>query len=226
MVFTLLEQPKTSSPLQSLATDAMEEQWGPIAASTLILIKEMEGGVHWCEGAKVAWLETKGLVDLCSRNNLEILEDSSSTFIATPSKRERFLCFQITSHKIAQKSKKSSFWHTISSSANGGEKRKLMRSWMEARPSESVLTPHWLWNQSDLAMGQRANMWRGDSSNKLQRGHPTSTLANWLMTSLVGRTFVAILHKCIFSFSCSLDFHTWPWERSIIKGGEEILPNQ
>ena len=27
MVFTLLEQPKTSSLFQSLATDAMEEQW-------------------------------------------------------------------------------------------------------------------------------------------------------------------------------------------------------
>lgn len=93
MVFTLLEQAKTSSPLQSLATDAMEEQRGPIAASTLILIEEMEGGVHCYEGAKVAWLETKGLADLCSKNNLEILEDSSSSFTAIPSKREIFLYF-------------------------------------------------------------------------------------------------------------------------------------
>ena len=132
MVFILLEQAKINSHLQSLATDAMEEQWGPTSASILILIEEMGGGVHWCEGAKMAWLEKKGLVDLCSRNNLEILEDSSSTFIATPSKRERFLYFQITSHKIAQKSKKSSLWHLVSSLAKGGEKRKLMRSWMEA----------------------------------------------------------------------------------------------
>ena len=174
----------------------------------------------------MAWLETKGLANLCSRNNLEILKDSSSTFIATPSKRERFLCFQITSHKIAPKSKKSFLWHLVSSSAKGGEKKKLMRSWMEARPSESVFTPRWLRNQRDLEIGQSANKWKDDSSDKLQRGHPTSKLANWLMTSLVGRTFAAILHKCIFSLSCSLDFHTWPRERSNINEGEEILPNQ
>ena len=101
MIFTLLEQAKTSSSLQSLVTNAMEEQRGSTVASTLILIEEMEGRVHCCEGAKVAWLETNGLADLCSRNNLEILEDSSSNFTATPSKKENFLCFQITSHKIA-----------------------------------------------------------------------------------------------------------------------------
>ena len=46
MVFILLEQAKTSSHLQSLATNAMEEQWRPIAASTLILIEEMGGRVR------------------------------------------------------------------------------------------------------------------------------------------------------------------------------------
>ena len=41
MVFTLLEQAKTSSPLQSLAIDEMEEQWGPTTTSTLILIEDV-----------------------------------------------------------------------------------------------------------------------------------------------------------------------------------------
>ena len=153
MVFILLEQAKTSSHLQSLATNAMEEQWRPIAASTLILIEEMGGRVRWCEGAKMAWLEKKGLANLCSRNNLEILEDNSSTFIATPSKRERFLYFQIISHEIAPKSKKSSLLHLVSSLAKGGEKRKLMRSWMEASQMSQFSHPIDCKNQRDLGIG-------------------------------------------------------------------------
>ena len=70
MEFTLLEQAKTNSPLQSLATNAMEGQLGPTTASTLILIEEMKGGVHCCEGAKVAWLEIR---DKCYFNFYSIL---------------------------------------------------------------------------------------------------------------------------------------------------------
>ena len=89
---------RPTSPLQSLATTTTAKKFSPIAASTLILIRNRLGGDH-------AWSNSVGLTKTISANleffnsirSLPILEDKSSMLRGRFSKWTWFLNFQIPS---------------------------------------------------------------------------------------------------------------------------------
>ncbi|KAM4086340.1 hypothetical protein ACJW30_10G093900 [Castanea mollissima] len=112
------------------------------------------------------------------------------------SNMERFLCFQITSQRMAPNNKNSSLWLGDRLLAKVRDKRNLTNSEGESKFKTSIFNPHWLWNHNDLANGHTVNIYKVVSIAKLQRGQRKSILSlNLLIISLEGSKLAAILFR-------------------------------
>ena len=211
MIFTFIVPANTNSPLWSLATATIEENRGPTASSTLILKDKPGGGIQvWVEEGTCCLL-VEASEFLCSKKRHEILEATPSIFRVLSPNMARFLYLQTMSQRMAPYNKKSSLWPKHWLTKKGGDKRKLTKSAVETKANESILTPQWFQNHKDLAKGQTANQWRYVSKAELHKGqHPSTFSLNLLITSMVGKTLAAILHKCILRCSWVLDLQIWP----------------
>ncbi|KAM4114242.1 hypothetical protein ACJW30_04G054900 [Castanea mollissima] len=140
------------------------------------------------------------------------------------SNMERFLCFQITSQRMAPNNKKSSLWLGDKLLAKVGDKRNLTNSEGESKFKTSILNPHWLWNHNDLENGHTVNRCKVISTAELQRGQRKSILSlHLLIISLEGSKLAAILQRSILKRSCIFVFQIRPLTTSILEGGETIL---
>ncbi|KAM4086309.1 hypothetical protein ACJW30_10G092100 [Castanea mollissima] len=207
VVFTFLEPANTTFPLQSLVTVAMTENLGPTAASTFIFKPCLGGELQPKANAETRGLVRGGLALLCSTKRLKILVATSSKFMSMFSNTEWFLCFQITSQRMAPNNKKSSLWLGNRLFTKFGDKRKLTNSNGDSKFKTSILNPHWLWYHKDLEKGHTMNRCKVVSTAKLQRGQHKSILSlNLLIISLEGSKLAAILQRSILKPSCNLVF--------------------
>ncbi|KAM4106321.1 hypothetical protein ACB094_04G057600 [Castanea mollissima] len=108
------------------------------------------------------------------------------------SNMERFLCFQITSQRMAPNNKKSSLWLGDKLLTKVGDKRNLTNSEGESKFKTSILNPHWLWNHNDLENGHTVNRCKVISTAELQRGQRKSILSlHLLIISFRGKQVIS-----------------------------------